>query len=345
MSPSTQLREARSTGYQRGQGLLELLLAITLGLLLLAGLSHGLIAAKTWSDALAARTEVQEQLGFLNHFWPRLMAGAGHLGCLRDAERVVNFLNTDWPDLGLLSPAPSIEIVQTPQSSAQFAGVEDLAPDSHALIIRGFAEPLATFDQFLSDERGEATLASNDSRINSNDLVLLSDCQQATMFSATSTWHSGSRVRFSWSVGTSSFDNASTGTTVNSATPQGVLALDPAGFAAGARLFRPTGSLIYVAASHISTPQHRVFALWQKKQGGVATELLTGVARLRLRYGAWRDQNGGQVGYFDAQTLPADARLLLLLVHMQLAAGCGNGDLRWRPVAFAVPLLAGVGAG
>ncbi len=60
MSPSTQLREARSTGYQRGQGLLELLLAITLGLLLLAGLSHGLIAAKTWSDALAARTEVQE---------------------------------------------------------------------------------------------------------------------------------------------------------------------------------------------------------------------------------------------------------------------------------------------
>ncbi|NCF44172.1 MAG: hypothetical protein GWP70_05045 [Proteobacteria bacterium] len=345
MNTRTQSWEARSTGYQCGQGLLELLLAITLSLLLLAGLSHGLIAAKTWSDALAGRIGVQQQLGFLNHFWPRLVAGAGHMGCLRDADRVVNLLNTDWPDLGLLSLSPSIEIVQAPQSSAQFAAIENLAPDSQALIIRGFAESLATFDRWLSDERGEASLASSKSRINSNDVVLLSDCQQATLFSATSTWHSGGRVRFSWSEGAESFDNAATGTTVNGATAQGVLALDPAGFAAGARLFRPTGSLIYVAASRISTPQRQVFALWRKTQGGVATELLTGVARLRLRYGAWRDQNGGQVGYFDAATLPVDARVLLLLVNMQIAADYGKGDLRLRPAAFAVPLLAGAGAG
>ena len=91
-----------------------------------------------------------------------------------------------------------------------------------------------------------------------------------------------------------------------------------------------------VAESSISTPERKIFALWQKPVFGNALELVSGVERLTLRYGAWRGgdegNQSGLMGNFDAPHLPQDARVLVLLVNLYLASHLSASQPRWMPV-------------
>ena len=82
---------------------------------------------------------------------------------------------------------------------------------------------------------------------------MLSDCQQASLFSVTRARQSGGLVRFSQDIGGGVLDNRPMGVTINGEVSAVVLALSAAGFDEGARLYSPTGSLLYVAKSRIST--------------------------------------------------------------------------------------------
>ena len=116
------------------------------------------------------------------------------MGCLNTADTVVNFLNTPWPALGLLAPLPGLEIVTQPTTALLFASIRDLAEDSQALVVRSYGAPRAMLSEDLAGERGRAILSADDSRIDSSDIVTISDCRQASIFSATSTHHLGGYV-------------------------------------------------------------------------------------------------------------------------------------------------------
>jgi hypothetical protein len=121
------------------------------------------------------------------------------------------------------------------------------------------------------------------------------------------------------------------------------LALNEPSFAEGAGLYAPTSSLIYVAESRLSSADRPVYALWQKTLSGNALELVTGVERLYLRYGAWRADHGGEIGYFDADNLPLDARVVLLAILVNVSVVDDLGHKAEGPgsfsMAFSVPLV------
>lgn len=75
---------------------------------------------------------------------------------------------------------------------------------------------------------------------------------------------------------------------------------------------------------------------------GNALELVSGVERLILRYGAWRGGDEGNqrglMGYFDPPHLPQDGRVVVLLVNLYLASHLSASQPRWMPVQFALPL-------
>ena len=305
-------------------------------------LVHLLVSGKTLSERLEQRANEQEAIGLVSHIFANALAGAGHLGCVGQPESVVNMLNLDWQGLGSLGLGPAIEIVSDPQSSAEFADINNLAAGSQALVVRGFAQPLARLNQPLDEHRGEGWLYDSRSRINSGDVVLISDCQQGALFSATSTWHSQGRVRFSWAVGDGELDNAPAGQAMDGTPVPGGLDQLGAGFAEDAGLWGPTGSRLYVARSGVIGAGSNVWGLWQKSAVGNPLELVTGVEDLQLRYGAWRSHGGGQMGYFDAAHLPVDARVVLLSVRFFLAAveEATDGAPVRRPVEIAIPVNA-----
>lgn len=331
----------------RGVSLIELLVAMTLGLMLLAVLVHVLVGARQLGTGLGQQAEIEEQVGLVRQLLAGGLAGAGSLGCLDRPDGVFNLLNTDWAHLGLLNPWPGVDILVDPGSSDLFSNIDDLAPNSHGVVIRGYARPLARLTEALGDHRGEAQLHSLQTRVNSGDVVLLSDCQQGAVFSATRTWHSQGRLRFSWDTDSGAWDNAAVAQTMEGEPVPGDLDQLGSGFAPDAQLWGPSGLLLYVAPSRVvhadGHSNGEVYALWHKPVGGRATELMTGVHRLQARYGAWTDQHGGQMGYFDGDALPADAQVVLLLLRISLVAHRYDDD-GVRPVEIAIPMAAGAGA-
>lgn len=326
----------------RGFGLLELLVCLGLGLLLLMAVGHLLVSGKTVSRQLGQRADQQERLGLVSHILSVALKGAGHLGCLARQEAVINLLNSHWEDLGVLGTGPAVEIVADPQNSADFADIDHLAEGSQALIVRGYARPLARLNQPLGEDRGEGWLYDSGARIDSGDVVLISDCRQGALFSATSTWHSQGRVRFSWAVGTGDLDNAPVGEMFDGTPVVGGLSQLGEGFAADAGLWGSSSLRLYVAESRVSAGPLQTYGLWQKTAQGNALELVTGIDGLRFRYGAWRGGGGGHIGYFDPGHLPSDARLVLLSMGFFLSSvqQGSDGGITWRRAEIAVPLNA-----
>ena len=321
---------------QRGMGLMELLLAVVLGMALLAGLGRLLAHSLPLQQSLVVQAERQEHMALLNHLWGELLQGAGALGCLGTADTVVNFLNTPWSALGLLAPLPGVEIIAQPTTAPLFASIRDLAEDSQALVVRGYGAPRAMLSEDLAGERGRAILSADDSRINSGDIVMISDCRQASIFSATSTRHSGGYVRFSWQAGEGALANSDHGLTQDGAVSSATLALSEPGFAEGAGLYAPTSSLIYVAESRLSSAERPIYALWQKTLGANALELITGIERLYFRYGAWHPDHGGVIGYFDAEHLPDDAQVLLLSILVNVSVFDDQAETTNESVSFSM---------
>ena len=336
------IQRAASVG--GGYSLIELLVSIAMGLLLMMGLTPLLVTFDDLANVVEQRADLQERIRLLDYVWGLALDGAGYMGCLAEPNAIENLLNVSWTDLGLLRPWPAVEIVQDPASSPFFSGINNLAPESHGLVIRGFAKPLAELIEQPVDGRGRAELLGPAARIDSSDVVLLGDCVRALIFSATQTRHSSGLVRFSWAAGDGAFDNRKSENSVDSMAGEGEWMVTPAQFDVGARIYAPIGTRFYVAESFTSTAEHRVFALWQKPVFGKALELVTGVERLTLRYGAWEGvgdvTQGDLMGYFDPPNLPQDAHVVLLLVHLYLASDLSSSKPRWIPVAFALPLTA-----
>ena len=168
---------------------------------------------------------------------------------------------------GFVRPWPAVEIVQEPHPCRSSVIGARLA----SLVIRGFAKPLGELIAQPSDGEGRQILGSS-ARINSDDVVLLSDCRQAVIFSATRTRHSSGTVRFSWAAGEGALDNRATEQLAGSLLDESEWLVTPADFEAGSRLLGPIGRRFYVAESLTSTPERRVFALWQKPVFGNALE-------------------------------------------------------------------------
>ena len=99
--------------FQRGMSLIELLLAVVLGLLLLAGLGRLLAYGQPLQQSMVRQAERQEHMALLNHLWGEMLQGAGAQGCLATTDTVVNFLNTPWSSLGLLQIRASILVMSS----------------------------------------------------------------------------------------------------------------------------------------------------------------------------------------------------------------------------------------
>ena len=296
---------------QSGLSLLELMLAVALGLAMTAAVVQLFAGSGRSQAALGAQARLQESARHALTFLSRSARGAGYLGCRGRAGAVRNALHGDWTDL------PELNIPQLVEAFDATGGGNDEGdwrPSLRALPIRqgGAAafkprhridlrrlRPGSDIVVFRRTDAGAplaAPLLSNSDPVvaftdaetfRQDDFALVSSCAQSALFRVTSTATANSRATLARSTGSSAFANRA-----------GHALLAPGSTAGGST--GPQGSAValvvtemyFVARSAAARRGAERWALWRKTSTAPPRELVAGVEDLQLLLGVDATDDG-----------------------------------------------------
>ncbi len=166
-------------GRQRGLSLVELMIAMTLGLLMMAGLTQIFISNQrsfTLSQALAY---VQESGREGAAILAREIRNADYWGCLSEASEVVSNLNGGSGSDLLDNLTMGVQVYPDTDATNQ------IVDGSHVVVLRGIdANNPVQVDKVPAT--GAASLHVSDaSGLTAGDILMVSDCEHANIFQAT----------------------------------------------------------------------------------------------------------------------------------------------------------------
>lgn len=257
--PGTGLRARRSSGFS----LVELMVALVIGLFLMVGVIQLLIGSKQSYRFHDALSRLQENGRFALETMTRDIRMAGYRGCVSPEVPINNALNTptaylwnfDQPIQGFESTAAG---AWTPALDASFTSPL-AATNVDAITIRG-ADGLAG-QAVLAQGSGTANLQVPVGSFAACDIAVAANCQQATVFQVTG-------------VAGGNLAHAAGGCAPGNATND--LGQDYVGGEVA-----PMSTKNY----YIRTGESGAPALWRRMNAAPAQELVEGVERMEIRYG------------------------------------------------------------
>lgn len=305
---------------QRGLTLVELMIALVLGLLVIAALSQVYLAASQTQRTQYNLTARQENLRFALHLLSRDVRQAGYQGCLRDTGNLRNTLNDSSSYLYRFERAvEGFEADGKGWRPALPAAILGAAPDSDVLVLRGVSDDGVPIQQSMPQPSADLKVTDklSPAPLTDGDIVLISDCGGSAAFQITQyTVDSGNIVH-----------NAGRGgglPTPGNATQD-----------LGRRY--PVGALIHriqTVAYYVGLDADGSRQLWRQAGAGPAQPIASGIERMQLRYGVDTDGNRSADDW-----RPADAvtdwskvmavRVALLVASPERAPGVGADTRRF----------------
>ena len=270
---------------QYGLSLVELMIAITLGLILLTGVMQVFLSSKTVFSTQQALSRIQETGRLGIEFISRDIRMAGYMGCASRSAymTVTNTLNS--PNNFQYDFGTAIK-GYTQGSSTNAIPVGTLTPaaldKTDMVVVRSATGGGVTVTQnnngaqvFLKHTGTEAgACGTNSDRISGicpDDIVVMTDCTKARVFQVTSLNVASNEVNVTH-AGTGTPGNAITSWGGNSAPEEEV-------FKPGAELLLASNITYYIATGTSGRP-----SLWQKVNN-TELELLEGVEDMSITYG------------------------------------------------------------
>ena len=166
------------SGRQRGLSLVELMVAMTLGLILLAGLTQIFVSNKQAFLLSQAQATVQESGREAAMLIGRDVRSADYWGCLTRNSSIASNLNPSSAD-SLLNFDQGLHIVEDTD------GHNDVIDGSHVITLRGIDPSAAVMVAEMPAANAAALHLADASSIRPGDLLLVSDCESANLFQAT----------------------------------------------------------------------------------------------------------------------------------------------------------------
>lgn len=176
---------------QKGFTLVELMVAATLGLLILAGAISMFVSNKRVYTEQDEMGRLQENARFAIDMLVRDIRMAGHAGCVDDLDAVVNHVNGAATATTLYAFTPiegseAAAVWQPSTSTEEQADMQtDMNIDSDAITLRYLADTdTFSMDPAMSAPDNEI-YTSADSDVTQGDIIAISDCTSADIFVAT----------------------------------------------------------------------------------------------------------------------------------------------------------------
>jgi type IV pilus assembly protein PilW len=296
---SNQKRNKRQTGFvekhsaSRGFSLVELMVAITIGLILLAGISSVMVSTKRSYNTQDSLGRLQENARIAMVILERALRNAGYIGCNIDSNNVTNLLDQSGDpynfNLDNLLQGSESGSKWYPSGDSLASTLKDssgpITPraGTDLFYVKG-AESDGTINvQGKMTQQSASLKVGNPSGITTGDILILSDCSSTDIFQASGKTTSGS------------FDNIIHNPNNGSSTNPGNIQLG-GGYKLSklwnedSQLMRYTSSIYYIATGKSGEP-----ALFRRRIGnnGAFTpeELVEGIENLQILYGEDTDND------------------------------------------------------
>ncbi len=170
------MKHPHRPGTQRGLGLIEIMVALAISVILMAGVIQILLSSKLSYRVSEANARVQEGGRFAIEFMNNDLRMAGHLGCFRysfaEVDNILDEPDFNWNLETTIEGYDSTGTNWPPELSALIAG--EVLGGTDVLVMRGLAgDGIPLVDPFSVGDQWFANTAGN---INAGDVVMANSC-------------------------------------------------------------------------------------------------------------------------------------------------------------------------
>jgi len=294
-----------------GLSLIELLIAMVLGLTLAAGVIQIYVGSSTTERSQDARLRIQENGRFALNFLANEIRMAGYLGCLGSMEGNSANDTLDHPVNSTMQPGFGVQgweaagtapgeianstnnVATIASTNAEWTGSEfagfniptvQAVPNSDILRLWGGVGNAAVVTNIDNSGTDPVITTTTDAGIEENDFLIISDCEQADFVQACDVNNAGVVTTVTLTTGCPMGNEANAFVTSIASTVSGDTA----------EVIRLEGTLFYVGkrdddATNVPT----LFRAVLDSDGTIATpeELIEGVESMQLLYGVNTDQD------------------------------------------------------
>jgi type IV pilus assembly protein PilW len=301
-----------------GFSLIELLLALTLGLVVVSGIVQLFVGNQQTYAILTGQARMQENGRFALEFISRSARSAGFLGCAQDPETLVRGLTGGWnliPEVDVTRPVQAFDSTgvstwspvlttlprsETIDTNVRFAdaGIDTrlIAPGTDVLVLRGLRGGGTQLAETLQPDGTPLVVApEGETDIAADDIVMIANCEQAAVVRVTDVDVSGDEASLSLAIGGVGGLPSGPGEALyrNAASVVGPTGSIPftlsflgRSYSEDALVGVVESSFFYVAPGLGEDDQGDApLALWQKTGTAAPVELVQGIENLQVLYG------------------------------------------------------------
>ncbi len=312
------LRGRAPSVHQRGLSLVELMVAMLVSLVLLGGVIQIYISSSQTNRLQEASSRLQENGRFAIEFIARGLREAGNGGCRNISQIAPN----------IISDFVESEFGDTLEAEDAIIGANDVpagnawnaSEGTDAIRVLGATSSGAALSGNTNPNNSNVQVKRNANDWEDGDILLIADCQQADIFTATT-------------VSNANSPNANVaiahanGNTPNKLSNEYDESAEVISFADTTFFVRDTGDT--------AQDGKRLRGLYRERNDESAQELLRGIEDLQITYGLDSDADGNVDEYVDASPGTAWEEVLAVRVEMLFASEEPNLLAEPQPYYFA----------
>ena len=304
----------------RGFSLIELMIALALGLVVTAGIVQLFVGNNQTYTVLQGQSRLQEGARYAMDFIAESSRAAGYFGCDPDADRISHTLKTPdtWAnmfEMDITSPVagfdytgnggsgigdwtpsaailPRVGAATTSPFPANGLTISDVEPNTDILVLRRIETPGERIAAIVQPTTNPIPIIDDgDNPLAVDDFAVVSNCEQAAVFRVTGVADVGAEINIAWDAdsgaGSAVYQNEA-GDTLSADFVSYGSTVDPQ----GTTVSRVTTDIYYIAdGSGTNNRGQTPLALWRKSGTDAPVELVEGIRDLQILFGV--DTNPG----------------------------------------------------
>lgn len=298
-------RQTVSRRTAAGFSLIELMLALALGIVVVTGIVQLFVGNSQTYNVLNGQARLQESGRFALDFISRAARSAGYFGCAYEQRNLVPALNgalDAMPEFNVqrivqgyeatgagwtpaLTSLPTALNAYVPGTAVPTATIES---GTDVLVVRAMQRPGQNLTAVLQPTGDpQITAPGGDPGFAVNDIVMVADCEQAAVFKVTGIAAVGANeVRLAHATAAGLHDNSNAIPLPAGGTSPFTLSLLGHSYSEDATVGRIETTVFYIAPGNgLDDQGNPPLALWQKVGSAAPVELVQGVENLQILYG------------------------------------------------------------